>query len=166
MTKKNRHSRKPRAADRERPPGAPVAPRSAARRRWFTAVVWLFPVLFFACVEAGLRLGGYGRDYPLFIANEFHPEYVLANPEVIRRYFPDPSAAARVSIDIGFFRARKDPGALRIFVQGGSTAAGFPFGSGASLAGMLQHRLRRDFPERDDASEGARAQPLGDAVEQ
>ena len=101
-------------------------------------------VLFLALLEGGLRLGGYGRSYPLFIANEFHPEYLLANPQLIKRYFSDPSDAVRVSIDIAFFKAEKSPGALRLFVQGGSTAAGFPFGAGASLAGMLQQRLRRE----------------------
>ncbi len=37
---------------------------------------------------------------------------------------------------------------MRIFVQGGSTAAGFPFGYGASIAGMLDYRLKQSFPER------------------
>ncbi|CAM5180859.1 hypothetical protein [Alishewanella longhuensis] len=33
-------------------------------------------------------------------------------------------------------------------VQGGSTAAGYPYGMGAALAGMLEQRLRRTFPEQ------------------
>ena len=36
-----------------------------------------------------------------------------------------------------------------MFVQGGSSAAGWPYGYGASLAGMLQHRLQSAFPQRN-----------------
>ena len=48
-----------------------------------------------------------------------------------------------------FSKLKKNPNTLRIFIQGGSTAAGFPFGLGASLAGMMQQRLQRTFPELD-----------------
>ena len=37
----------------------------------------------------------------------------------------------------------KRPGTFRVFVQGGSTAEGYPYGYGASPAGMLQQRLQR-----------------------
>ncbi len=36
-----------------------------------------------------------------------------------------------------------------MFVQGESSAAGFPYGLGASLAGMLDQRLERAFPSRE-----------------
>jgi len=36
-----------------------------------------------------------------------------------------------------------------VFVQGESSAAGFPYGLGASLAGMLDQRLERAFPGRE-----------------
>ena len=41
------------------------------------------------------------------------------------------------------------PETLRIIVQGGSTAAGWPYGFGASLAGMLQQRLQATLPRRN-----------------
>jgi len=47
------------------------------------------------------------------------------------------------------FPADKAPETLRIFVQGGSSAAGWPYGFGASLAGMLQQRLQASLPERN-----------------
>lgn len=136
-------------AQPEKQSAVPLPERSPTRQRVFTLVVYSIPVVFFVLLEMGLRLGGFGQTYPLFIPNESYPDYVLANPEVVKRYFPDPSNAAKVSIDIAFFKTKKKPGAVRIFVQGGSTAAGFPFGLGASLAGMLKHRLQRTFPDRE-----------------
>jgi lysophospholipase L1-like esterase len=47
-----------------------------------------------------------------------------------------------------FFRRDKTPDTFRIVVQGASTAEGYPYGYGASPAGMLQQRLQRTFPER------------------
>lgn len=118
------------------------------RRLLFVAITVALPVLFFALAEAALRLGGYGRQEPLFIADVRHPELRLPNPDVIRRYFPGGNAPA-LRIETGYFRAQKPPGALRIVVQGGSSAAGFPYGYGASLAGMLEQRLRRAWPNRE-----------------
>ena len=45
------------------------------------------------------------------------------------------------------FPEQKAAGTFRVVVQGGSTAAGFPYGYGASLAGMLQQRLQATFPD-------------------
>lgn len=127
----------------------PLSRGSPSRRRAFALIVYSLPVVLFALLEVGLRLGGFGHSYPLFIPNEAHPDYVLANPEVVKRYFPDPTGATDTTIDIFFFKAQKEQGTFRVFVQGGSTAAGFPFGMGASLSGMLKDRLQRTFPDRD-----------------
>ena len=54
-----------------------------------------------------------------------------------------------MSIETAYFRAQKIPGTFRVFVQGESSAAGFPYGLGASLAGMLDQRLERAFPSRE-----------------
>lgn len=109
----------------------------------------LIPVAFFALLEGGLRLAGYGEIYPLFMPHPKYSDYLLANPQVIRRYFTDPADAPNVSIETSFFRKNKRPGTLRLVVQGGSSAAGFPYGLGASPAGMLDARLKRVLPERE-----------------
>ena len=44
------------------------------------------------------------------------------------------------------FPREKGSDRFRIFVQGESTAAGYPYGFGASVAGMLKQRLQRTFP--------------------
>lgn len=45
------------------------------------------------------------------------------------------------------FRAEKQPGAFRIFVVGGSSAAGVPYGYEFSFAVWLNERLRAELPE-------------------
>ncbi len=122
--------------------------RAPARRLLFTAVALALPLLFFALIEGVLRLAGYGGYPPLFVPVEQAPTFLQPNERAIQRFFSQPAQAPRVSIDTTYFNAVKPEGALRIVVQGGSSAAGFPYGKRASPAGMLKHRLRRSFPER------------------
>jgi len=124
--------------------------RSRARTALFTLLAIAFPFLLLALVEGALRLGGYGRDLePLFIEAPGRSDYRQANPKVVERFFADPSAAPNVSIETAYFKAAKSPGTFRVVVQGASSAAGFPYGLGASLAGMLEQRLRRSYPDRE-----------------
>ena len=119
-------------------------------RRWlFRLSVLAIPVLFFILLEAGLRLGGYGQSYPLFITVADAPGYLQANQEVVRRFVVEETREPEVAIWPVAFPADKAPDTLRIVVQGGSTAAGWPYGFGASLAGMLQQRLQASLPQRN-----------------
>ena len=105
------------------------------------------PVLFFVLLEAGLRLAGYGHSYPLFIPVAEAPGFLQANPDSVKRFVVDEFATPDVRIHPTRFPEQKAPGTVRIVVQGGSTAAGFPYGYGASLAGMLQQRLQATFAD-------------------
>ena len=123
------------------------------KQRIYQIIAISIPFAFFALLEGGLRLFDYGREMPLFIdypaaKNSSAPPYLLPRPDVIKRYFPEGSAAPSVTIETNFFLKHKPDDALRIVVQGGSTAAGFPFGYGASIAGMLDYRLKQSFPDR------------------
>ena len=124
-------------------------PLTPAHHWLFRLSVLAIPVLFFVLLEAGLRLGGYGHSYPLFIPVADAPGYLQANPEVVRRFVVEETREAGVEIWPVPFPADKAPETLRIFVQGGSSAAGWPYGFGASLAGMLQQRLQASLPERN-----------------
>ncbi|GAA0857436.1 hypothetical protein [Aliiglaciecola litoralis] len=117
--------------------------------------VWLFraiavsiPFLFFAIIEFSLCLANYGHSYPLFIENPNDTEYLLPRPDIVKRYFPNSDDVPAVTIEANFFRKHKPQDGFRVFVQGGSTAAGFPYGFGASVAGMLDHRLKQTFPDK------------------
>jgi tetratricopeptide (TPR) repeat protein len=113
-------------------------------------IVLALPFVLLGGTELALRLAGYGQDRePLFISSPQQPAYLQANPRVVTRFFTDPAQAPSVSIETAYFPVRKGPGTLRVFVQGESSAAGFPYGLGAALAGVLDQRLEREYPERE-----------------
>jgi tetratricopeptide (TPR) repeat protein len=131
-------------------PSVPEVPVARTRPRWLLAAITIaLPLLLFALVELGLRVAGVGRLEPLFVPVESAPGHLQPNPDFVQRFFPDPRQAPAVSIDTTWFPARKPPGTLRIFVQGESSAAGFPYGRWASPAALLQQRLQRSFPDRE-----------------
>lgn len=116
------------------------------KRLAFTAAMLLIPIAFFAMVEGALRLAGVGDSYPLFVPVEGKPNYLYQNREVARRYFTQIENVPTSLAD--FFEAKKDSTTFRIFVQGGSSGAGFPFYHGGSFSRMLEQRLIQTFPER------------------
>lgn len=122
------------------------APLSTGRRLGFTAAMLLLPVVFFVLLEGGLRLFGYGDTWPLFVAPEQPEGYLYQNREVARRYFYGQENVPTSLLD--FFAAEKAPDAYRIFVQGGSSAAGFPYYYGGAFSRQLQQRLQQTFPDR------------------
>ena len=116
------------------------------KKRVFYALMWSIPVLFFILVEGGLRVIGFGQDYPLFVPVEAAPEYLVMNRDVALRYFNQ-----EVRVPTGLhdaFRADKDSAVVRIFVQGGSSAAGYPYYYGGSFSRMLEQRLQQGWPTR------------------
>lgn len=121
---------------------------SRARRRLFIVLALLIPVLPLLGLEGGLRFFGFGSTYPLFVSVEAAPQYLRVNPDIVRRFMVDEAETPDLWIRPVDFPKKKAPGTLRIFVQGGSTAEGYPYGYGASPAGMLQQRLQRTFPHR------------------
>jgi len=109
----------------------------------------LVPVLFLALLELGLRAIGFGGSGQLFVDYPDLPGYQRVDPELMRRYVETCGApAARVPSFL--FEHEKRPGALRLVVQGASTAAGFPYGRWGGLAGMLGDRLEAERPAAHD----------------
>ena len=115
----------------------------------FYIIAVFLPVFILLLLESALRLADYGRVYPLFVQAKGIPDYLTPNPELIKRYFHRPELAPTVSPDTLLFRQHKADDSFRIVIQGGSTAAGFPFGRFAAPTGMLQTRLKRLYPEKD-----------------
>jgi lysophospholipase L1-like esterase len=124
-----------------------VAPTLSFKRKVaFYTIMLLIPVFILLMLEGGLRLVGFGKDSPLFIENPAHPDYLLGRPDVMNRYFPFAKVKPNVTLETDFFLKEKPENGIRVFVQGGSTAAGFPYGLGASLAGFLEYRLKESLP--------------------
>ena len=115
-------------------------------RRLFTVMMWCLPLLFFACMEFGLRLVGFGEDYPLFVPVPDAPDYLVMNQEVARRYFRRELRVPTGLHDV--FLAQKDSQTVRIVVQGGSSAAGYPYYYGGSFSRMLEQRVQQSWPQR------------------
>ena len=133
---------------RQAGPERPAWSRLTLRQRILLGVwVLALPVLLLGLLEVGLRVGGYGNSYPLFIRYGGEaPDMLVPNPEVARRYFPGPEPAPLPPTDL--FQADKAPGTLRLFVQGASSAAGFPYSYGAAFSRMLEQRLQDGDPTR------------------
>lgn len=115
----------------------------------FYTIAFILPILLLGLVEVVLRLIGFGHSYPLFVQSEQFDGYLQPNPSVINRYFPDPSAAPKVSPDTVYFKQQKPEDSFRIVIQGGSSAAGFPYGRFGSLQGMLEQRFKRLYPNKN-----------------
>jgi hypothetical protein len=109
-------------------PESPGLMNAARRSRLFLLITVLTPLLLLGGAELVLRAMGVGQLEPLFVPVESAPGYLQPNPAAVQRFFPDPRDAPDVSIDTTWFPATKAAGTLRIFVQGESTAAGFPYG--------------------------------------
>jgi tetratricopeptide (TPR) repeat protein len=118
------------------------------RQRLFLLITVLSPLLLLGLAEIVLSAAGIGQREPLFVPVASAPGYLQPNEAVIQRFFPDPRRAPHVSIDTTWFPVRKPQGTLRVFVQGESSAAGFPYGRWASPAALLQERLQRSYPGR------------------
>ncbi len=123
-------------------------PSNKSRIWIFRIISFSIPFIFFLFLETGLRLVDYGQSLPLFTNTPDSKNYILARPDIIKRYFPATADIPNVTMEANLFLKHKPEDGLRIFVQGGSTAAGFPYGLGASPAGMLDQRLKKTFPNR------------------
>lgn len=119
------------------------------KRVVFTLLTILLPFLALALLEGTLRLAGFGQTYPLFVPVPQAKDFLQVNRDVVRRFMVREEDTPNLWIRPVYFRPEKEPGTVRIFVQGGSSAEGYPYGYGASPAGMLDQRLQRTFPERN-----------------
>lgn len=106
------------------------------------------PFVLLGLLEITLRIGGFAKPIPLFVESPISKEFLQPNPDIISRYFPSKDAAPNVSPDTVLFKKEKHDDTFRIFIQGGSTAAGFPYGRWGSLQGMLEQRFKREYPNQ------------------
>lgn len=109
----------------------------------------LIPIVVLVGLESLLRVLNYGEKPAAFIPVPQLSGYLQPNPRLIERYFSVPELAPKVSSDTVYFKAQKDKDTFRIIIQGGSSAAGFPFGRFGSLQGMLQQRFKLAYPDKN-----------------
>ncbi len=105
-----------------------------------------FPFFILALLESALRLGDYGGDLALFIPSDFDQSHMMINPAVGKRYFFVKDIVPAASYNV--FLKIKPADSYRIFVLGGSTAAGYPYLYNGAFSQMLKSRLEDYFPDR------------------
>lgn len=116
----------------------------SGRVKWaFYVVVVLVPVLFFVLLEIGLRIFNYGYDYTEWIS-PVKGLYVL-NPDLAHKYFYNVKDVPYSNVDM--FHIVKQPHTFRVFVLGGSAAAGYPFLPNGAFSRYLQQRLSLEYPD-------------------
>jgi len=118
---------------------------SPSRRKLYFFITILLPLMFFVILEFSLRIFNYG-DYPkLFVPTpDENSKYLGINLNIGTRYFywshfnPSPRK--------DLFLKEKPANGYRIFVLGGSTTAGFPYGNNITFPRILNRRLSDTFP--------------------
>ena len=124
---------------------APLDPR---KQRMFTILLIAIPFLFILLLELGLQIFQYGGNLNLFLSGEGDIRgYYHLNPDVGKRYFFMQQSVPAPSKDL--LRKEKGKNTFRIFVLGGSTTAGFPYGNNLCFPRILNHRLAETFPDLD-----------------
>ncbi|NQT24696.1 hypothetical protein HQ585_05025 [candidate division KSB1 bacterium] len=120
---------------------------SPSKTRWFTLIALCLFLLFLVFLELVLRLFNYGGEHKLFIPTPtVDSKYYGINRTVCSRYFMQNDFIPTPRKDL--FLRQKPENAYRIFVLGGSTTAGFPYGHNVSFPRILQRRLSDTFPNR------------------
>lgn len=130
------------------------------QRRLFYFVTLLIPILFFAAVEFSLWIFNYGHDYTMWVSPakgelllKGHDvtgwvkpirEVLILNPDIAHKYFRNTQDIPTPDGDV--FEKVKGPNTFRVFVLGGSAAAGFPFLPNGSFSGYLRQRLSLEYP--------------------
>ncbi|GAA0857434.1 hypothetical protein [Aliiglaciecola litoralis] len=123
-------------------------PKKSHRTYVFYLIAIVIPLVILLLIEGILRVSNFRPQQPLFIDVAGLEGYSQPNPQIIQRFFADPDNAPDVSPDTQYFLTQKPANSLRIVVQGGSTAAGFPYGRWGSLSGMLLQQFKRLYPDK------------------
>lgn len=109
---------------------------------YFYIILICLPILFFVLLELGLRLFRYGIDYQQWeLAAE--GKYML-NQNIAKRYFYETTTIPMSNQDV--FDVEKKPNAFRVFILGGSSAAGYPFSPLGSFSRYVRDRLTLLYP--------------------
>jgi tetratricopeptide (TPR) repeat protein len=112
--------------------------------RWFYLVMVIIPVFIILLLEVSLRIFNYGRTYDQWIsAGEGR---LTLNPEIAFRYFYNTDRVP--SANHNYFDEVKKENSYRVFVMGGSSAAGFPYSPNGAFSRYIRKRIELLYPEK------------------
>lgn len=109
---------------------------------WFKIVLVLIPIVFIILLEFSLRILGYGKDYSQWV--EIAPGQLVLNPDVAYRYFH--STKGIPYSNQNSFYAEKPANTFRIFIMGGSSAAGYPYTPNGDFGLYIKKKLEILYP--------------------
>jgi tetratricopeptide (TPR) repeat protein len=111
---------------------------------WFYLVLFLIPIVTIVLLEICLRICSYGRVYEQWISLD--DSRLTLNPEIAYRYFY--SSENVPSAGHNYFDKIKRENSYRVFIMGGSSAAGFPYTPNGSFGRYIRKRLELIQPDR------------------
>jgi tetratricopeptide (TPR) repeat protein len=115
---------------------------------WFYLVMVSIPLILILLLELGLRIFDYGKDYSPFITiDENYSEFYFPNPELTFKYFKNIKNPPSVIYD--GFKKIKDEDTYRVFVLGGSSTAGWPYGFNTPFPRYIKRRLELLYPDKN-----------------
>lgn len=115
--------------------------KNAKKERVFFAVYIALLALCVVLAEILLKIIGFGIDTTPFRKVTIDGvTYYRDNTSFINKYYPSSPIKIKTE-EKNLFPAKKQPGSLRGFVLGGSTAQGFPYNSNQSFSAFLQRSL-------------------------
>ena len=112
------------------------------KNKWFFLVLILIPILFFVLLELSLRIFDYGYNTSQWV-NVDNGKYIL-NPDIPKRYFNNIKSLPKTSEDL--FDQEKKNNAFRVFILGGSSAAGYPYMPTGAFSRYIRKRLELVYP--------------------
>ena len=108
----------------------------------FYAVMLIIPIVFFVGLEFSLRYFNYGTEITQWV--EITRGKLILNPDIAYRYFH--STQGIPYSNQNSFDAVKKENAFRIFILGGSSAAGYPYTPSGDFGRYLQKKLEILYP--------------------
>ena len=123
----------------------PRKPLSRGKALAFLLVTLSLPFVLLVALEVGLRAAGYGGSLAAFVTPEpLRGRYRIPSADLGRRYFPQEKFPPTPPGDA--FLVTKPANALRLFVVGESSAAGFPYSANGTFARVLRDVLSDILP--------------------
>ncbi len=112
---------------------------------YFYLILFFIPILFFVLLEVGLRIFNYGKNLDAFIElSDYNPDLLFINPDIPFRYVSGLYRPPGVNRDA--FKKVKSDSTFRVFVMGGSSAAGFPYAYNATFPKYIERKLKLLYP--------------------
>ena len=105
--------------------------------KYFPLTFVVIPILLIILAELGLRFYKYGEWYDQWVS--VSQNRLMLNPKLAYKFFQSPGSIPS-SIEDTFLKIKPDS-TYRVFILGGSTAAGYPYMPNGAFSRYLQKYL-------------------------